>query len=62
LDFLDDKAGVNYSTVNTVNIRQSKIDMVNFDGTSNWKGKGDIGKSTTCNRQLGKELLGGNEN
>ena len=47
-------AGVNQSTVKTVNIHQSKIDVVKFDGMDNWKGKGDIRKSKTGNHQLGK--------
>ena len=46
--------GVNQSMMKTVNIHQSKIDVVNFDGTNNWKGKEDIEKSKIGNRQLRK--------
>ena len=49
-----DMAEVNQSTVKTVNIHQSKIDVVKFDGMNNWKGKRDVGKSKTDNHQLGK--------
>jgi len=47
--------GVNQSAVKTVNIHQSKIDVVKFGGMNNWKGKEDIGKFKTSNRQLGKK-------
>ena len=47
-------AEVNQSTVKTLNIHQSRIDVVKFDVINNWKGKGDIGKFKTGNRQLEK--------
>jgi len=40
---------VNHSTVKTVNIHQSRIDVVKFDCTNNWKDNGDIGKSKIGN-------------
>ena len=45
---------VNHSTVKNVNIHQSKIDVVKFDGMNNWKVKEDVDKSKTSNRQLEK--------
>ena len=46
-----DIARVNQSVVKTVNINQSKIDVVKYDDTKNWKGKGDVGKSKTGGRE-----------
>jgi len=45
---------VNQSTVKTIIIHQSKINVVKFNGTNNWKGKEDIRKSRPDNRQLEK--------
>ena len=45
-------AKINQSMVKTVNANQSRIDVVN--DTNNWKGKRNIKKSKTGNRQLGK--------
>ena len=42
---------VNQSTMKTVNIHQSKSDVVKFDGTKNWKGKKVIKKSKTDGRE-----------
>ena len=49
-------ADINQFTVNTVNIHQSKIDVVKFDGINNWKGKEDIEKFKIGNRQLKKSV------
>jgi len=48
-------ARVNLSTVKTVNIHQSKINVMKFDGTNNWKGMGDIEKFRTSGRKDLKE-------
>jgi len=49
--FREDMAGVNQSTMKTVNIHQSKIDVVKFDRTNNWKGKRDFEKSKIDGRE-----------
>ena len=45
--FGGDMIGVNQSTVKTVNIHQSKSDVVKVDGMKNCKSKGNIGKTRT---------------
>ena len=37
-------AEINQSMVKTVNVYQSRINVVKFDGTNNWKGNKDNGK------------------
>jgi len=37
-------AEINQSMVKTMNVYQSRINVVKFDGTNNWKGNKDNGK------------------
>jgi len=46
-----DMARINQSTMKTVNTYQSESNVVKFNGTKNWKGDGDIGKSKTGDRE-----------
>ena len=50
--FLEKMAEVNQAKVKIVNIHWSRINVMKFDDTNNWKGKGDIKKSKTDNYQL----------
>jgi len=55
LVFFGGDVEINQTIVKNVNIHQAKINVVKFDGTNKFqKGKENIGKSKTDNRQLRK--------